>query len=165
MGAMSLSEDLAPFRRVTAGSVALSLAITLFLATCLTALGFEAAAIGAGPRLRSDLPTLGVHVHGRGFTLLGADEALGGSAFAVLPCLGETCGARGDYDYDGLTARLARVKDRWPRQDTLLLVPSADVRYEVILDTVAASTVDRRLERRGQGPRLLFPDVRVLAPR
>ncbi len=155
-------EDLTPFRSLSGGSIAISLLLALYAAAAIAALGLEAAAIGRGPRLAVDLPQLAVHIHDRGFTLLGADEALPGRGFARVPCLGPRCSDPASYDYDGLTARLARAKDHWPRQDTLLLVPGADIPFEVVLQAVGASTADRRPERHGHAPRLLFPDVRVL---
>lgn len=155
-------DDLTPFRSLSGGSVVISVLLALYAAAAMAALGLEAAAIGRGPRLAADLPQLAVYVHARGFTLLGADEALPSRDYARVPCLDLSCRASASYDYDGLTARLSRVKKRWPRQETLMLVPGADVPAEVVLRTVGASTADRRREASGLPPVLLFPDVRVL---
>lgn len=154
--------EISPFRSLNGGSVALSLLLALFAAGAIAALALEAASIGAGPRLAADLPWIAVHVHPRGFTLLGADDALPAPRFRRVPCLDGPCQGPASYDYDALTARLARVKARWPRQDTLFLLPAANVPFEVVFRAVSASTADRRAGRPGQPARPLFPDVRVV---
>ncbi len=154
-----------PYRSLNGGSVVLSLLLALFAVGCVAALSLEAAAAGRGPRLAGDLPLLAVHIHGRGFTLLGADEALPDRAFARVPCLDLRCEDASSYDFEGLTARLARAKDRWPRQETLILLPGASVPSQVITGAVDASTADRRRAHAGQPARMLFPDVRVTRSR
>lgn len=148
-----------PLRALNSGSIVLSLLLTCFALAAVLALGVEAAAAGRGPRL-AGMPPLAVYVHARGFTLLGADEALPDAAFARIPCPGGACRAADSYDYDGLTSRLARVKERWPRQDTLYLLADSTVPMDVLESTVDASTADRR--GRLDLPRLLFPDVRIV---
>jgi len=148
----------APLRALNSGGIVLSLLLACFAFAAVLALGVEAAAAGRGPRL-AGMPPLAVHVHARGFTLLGADGALPDAAFARVPCPAGACRDAGSYDYDGLTARLVRAKDRWPRQDTLYLLADAAVPLDVVQSTVDASTADRR---RLNLPRLLFPDVRIV---
>ena len=148
-------------RALNSGSIVLSLLLACFAFATVFALTLEAAAAGRGPRL-AGLPPLAVYAHARGFTLLGADGALPDPAYARIPCPGVACPSPAAYDYDGLTSRLVRVKDRWPRQETLYLLADAGVPMDVLQSAVDASTADRRRPKR---PRLLFPDVRIVRAR
>jgi len=67
-----------------------------------------------------------------------------------LPCPGGACGP-GAHDLEGLTARLAQIKDEHPDEESLILVPDGRVPYEVIIEVMDAS--------RALDGRLLFPCV------
>lgn len=141
------------------GGLCAGLATLLFVGAFALAVGSEAAAIGADPALA---PPLSVVLSRGGFTLLGADADLPDPAYAVIPCAARRCTSVDAYDYDGLTARLALVKDRWPGRETLRVLPSDAVPMEVVLRAVTAATADRRALRSGEDARILFPDIVVV---
>lgn len=147
------------FRVPGLGELGLTALALVFGCATLIALGVEAAAIGADDALA---PPLSVLVSRAGFTLYGADAALPDPAYAIIPCKERRCNAVQAYDYDGLTARLALVKDRWPQRESLAVLPTDAVPMEVVLRTVSAGTADRRASRRAEGDRILFPDVMVV---
>lgn len=141
-------------RALPLSSVLLSFLAAFLMSTCVVCLTLEVSALGAATRGLTH-PLL-VAVHGRGYALW-TDDARA----TRLPCLDGACRTPDTYDTEGLTARLARIKDRHPDERTLYLLPTASVPLSVLYQTVSACTVDRRP---GQPPRLLFPDVRVLEP-
>lgn len=147
------------FRVPGLGDLGLTVVVLAFAAAMFLTLGVEAAAIGADDGLA---PPLSVRVSRSGFTLYGADDALPGPAFAIVPCKERRCNSVEAYDYDGLSARLALVKDRWPNRESLAVLPSDAVPMEVVLRTVSASTADRRALHGSDGDRILFPDILVV---
>ena len=57
------------------------------------------------------------------------------------------------WDTGALTERLASIKDRWPDEQDVILVPESGIAYEVLIATMDAA--------RRQGDRDLFPGVVV----
>jgi hypothetical protein len=64
----------------------------------------------------------------------------------------------GDYPFDALNALLARIKDEYPDEQTVIVAASAGISYDVLV-----ATLDACRERSGDGSQALFPSV-VLAP-
>lgn len=115
--------------------------------------------------------TLVLLLGARGLTVAGADAivypegAPTGSPRErppTLPCSGGLCASVDSYDWRGLTAVLARVKDAYPEEEDLLLLPEDDLPYEVIVRAMDASRADPASRGLDGRPRRLFPRV-VLA--
>jgi len=125
-------------------------------------LGAELAHLGI---LESQVPAIGddgppaplqltVAISRVGFTLLGAAgaEALPvPQEDLVLPCTDARCAAPERYDYEGLQVQLARIKDAYPDEEAITLLPDADISYQVLISTMDATRID--------GDRPLFPRV------
>jgi hypothetical protein len=60
-----------------------------------------------------------------------------------------------DYPWKDLTMELAKIKDMYPDEQNVILVPGDDIAYEVIVMTMDASRNDKLLK----GSRDLFPYV------
>ncbi len=109
--------------------------------------------------------TLSVAVTGEGFGILGADKVLvkddpvNGPA---IPCRDPNCPRPDSYDYRELTKRLALVKDSYPDEANVILVPEGSIPYEVIVYTMDAAREDVEDKDADSKPRELFPFV-VLA--
>lgn len=93
---------------------------------------------------------LSVAIDRQGFTVLGADHVLAPDEEGpvTIPCRGDC--AEG-YDYAELTRRLALVKDEHPDDQAVILVPSDDTPYEVVVGAMDATRADAQRE--------LFPAV------
>ena len=101
----------------------------------------------------------------RGITILGADAVLypagapplaeGEARPPTLPCGGGKCMRVSDYPWTDLTTELAKIKDMYPDEQNVILVPGDDIAYEVIVMTMDASRNDKLLK----GSRDLFPYV------
>lgn len=146
-------------RALGPSGLAAALASLAFVGAFFFSVGVEAAAIGADPALA---PPLSVLISRSGFTLLGADDSLPDPAYATIPCRERRCSSVDAYDYDGLSARLALVKDRWPQRESLRVQPTDAVPMEVVLRAVGAITADRRAALNPDDGRILFPDVLVV---
>ncbi len=158
---MNLVSILIPFLLMTTQFVHLSAIDTL--APVLAAPGDPAEG-------SEDAVTLLVILGSRGITIAGADPVVypqGAPAEAplsrppTLPCAG-ACTSVDSYDWRGLTATLSRIKDAWPEEEDLLLLPEDDLPYEVIVAAMDASRADRGARGLDGRPRALFPRV-VLA--
>lgn len=115
--------------------------------------------------LDEDKLMLSVLVTGNGFTITGADKVLDPNDEANGPkvaCIEAGCRTAESYDYRGLTERLTKVKDRWPNEENVILVPDGSIPYEVIVHTMDATRDDQQDRDGDNKPRLLFPNV-VLA--
>ena len=63
---------------------------------------------------------------------------------------------QGDFDHEGLTAALKRIKERFPGSKTMILVPADRLSYQQVVRLMDAA----RAQKREGGVQLtLFPDV------
>lgn len=104
---------------------------------------------------------LSVKITGAGFSVHGADAALGVAPGAgrSVPCPSQPCGSATAYDYAELRRVLNLVKDQHPTERTVIVAPEARVPYEVLVRVMDTSREDpSRPNAEGQ-PRELFPTV------
>lgn len=106
----------------------------------------------------------------KGVRVLGADKVLfpdgapeiaeGEEAPPTIPCKGgATCTSVDDYDWSELTRVLAKIKDVYPDDENVIIVPDTKIRYEVIVATMDASRADRENKGADGQSRTLFPFV------
>ncbi len=159
---MNLVSILIPFLLMTTQFVQLSAIDTL--APVLAAPGDPSDAT-------SDAVTLLVVLSDRGVDVSGADAIVypeGAPAEPPRtrppshPCRGGRCVDVGSYDWSGLTATLARIKDAYPEEEELLILPDDALAYEIIVAAMDASRADPGARGLDGRPRPLFPKV-VLA--
>lgn len=111
-----------------------------------------------------DKLNLSIAITDEGWTVLGADAVLGpqsgeGEARGpTVPCTKPGCPTPDTYDSAELTRILGKIKDRWPDEENVILVPEADIPYEVLVVTMDTSREDPSTKEGGK-PRLLFPFV------
>lgn len=106
--------------------------------------------------------SLSLAVTDKGVTILGADTVLypegapevaeGEEKPPTLPCKKDVCTTLDDYKWEELTRKLGQIKDEYPDDENVIIVPASDLKYEVIVKTMDSSRDD------GQG-RDLFPYV------
>lgn len=106
-----------------------------------------------------------------GITVLGADAVLnpegGGEAAPAegeepeptIPCKDRPCSGPDSYDYERLTEILGEIKDEYPDDENVILVPESKVEYEVLVRVMDASREDVENKSEDGTPRLLFPYV------
>lgn len=105
-----------------------------------------------------------------GITVLGADAVLhpegappiaeGEERPPTVPCSsGGKCTGLEDYDWGELTRILALIKDEYPDDENVILVPDQRVKYELIVKTMDASREDRDNRGPDGEARTLFPFV------
>lgn len=106
-----------------------------------------------------------------GVTVGGADAILhpegpppevDGKRPPTLPCKGGTCNSVDAYDWAELTRLLGLIKDQYPNDQNVILVPDSRVRYEVIVKAMDSSREDPNTRDADGKLRELFPFV-VLA--
>ena len=108
----------------------------------------------------------------KGITVLGADAVLypdgapqlaeGEERPPTIPCKsGDECKSVDDYDWKALTAKLNGIKDEYPDDENVILVPDNDLRYEIIVKTMDVSRNDPDRTGDDDKPRTLFPYVVV----
>lgn len=120
---------------------------------------------------------LSLAITGKGITVLGADavlnpEGAGEGAAAAAPAVegeerpptvpcksGGTCTGVDDYDWDELTRILGLIKDQYPDDENVILVPDQRVRYEIIVKTMDSSREDKKTKTADNKNRTLFPFV------
>lgn len=109
--------------------------------------------------------SLSLVVSGDGFLMdLGSDDFMteekGGPGVAI-ECLEVGCPTPESYDYAELTSRLTKIKDKYDteRDQTVILVPSSNTRYEVLIYAMDACREDPDSTDAEGKPRLLFPFV------
>lgn len=108
----------------------------------------------------------------QGITVMGADAVLnpeGGEAAAApaegeapeptIPCSERPCVDAESYDYAELIRLLGLIKDQYPDDENVILVPESRVQYEVIVRVMDAAREDREDKQEDGTPRLLFPFV------
>ena len=86
-----------------------------------------------------------------GLTLSGADRVLDDGR---IPCTDDACRSPGSYDFDALQRKLVLVKEQYPDNETLILVPDERTPYEVIIGAMDAA-------RQTPTERTLFPQVTI----
>ncbi len=106
----------------------------------------------------------------KGITVLGADAVLfpdgkpeaaeGEEQPPTVPCKsGGACTGVDDYDWKRLTSILAQIKDEYPDDENVILVPDSRIKYEIIVKAMDASREDVDNPGPDGKPRLLFPYV------
>ncbi len=110
---------------------------------------------------------LSLGLTGKGIYIMGADTVIypdGKPDFAegeerppTLPCLsGGVCQNVSDYDWKALREKLNLIKDEYPDDANVILVPDHDTQYEIIV-----SAMDTAREDPDDDSRKLFPYVVV----
>jgi biopolymer transport protein ExbD len=105
-----------------------------------------------------------------GITVLGADAVLNPEGAAppaegeerppTVPCTsGGECNGLDDYEWAELTRILGLIKDEYPDDENVILVPDSRVQYEILVKTMDSSREDRANPGPDGKPRLLFPFV------
>ena len=78
----------------------------------------------------------------------------------TVPCKGNAVCANPDaYDYETLTGKLNLVKDEYPDDENVILLPEARVAYEILVRTMDACREDRVNKTPDGEYRELFPFV------
>ena len=96
---------------------------------------------------------LSLAVTTKGVTILGADKVLypdgapeveeGAEKPPTVPCKsGGTCTSVDDYDWDDLTAKLGLIKDQYPDDQNVILVPDNNMRYEILVKAMDVARDD-----------------------
>lgn len=109
-----------------------------------------------------DKLNLSLLITSKGFTIAGGDKVLekdDEENGPLVPCLDAGCSNPESYDYIGLTRRLVMLKDRYPDEENVILVPESDIAYEVLVLTMDASRNDQDDLDDESKARLLFPNV------
>lgn len=113
---------------------------------------------------------LSLAITDQGLTVLGADAVLnpeGAPPVAegevrppTVPCSsGGKCTGLDDYDWAELTRILALIKDEYPDDENVILVPAQRTKYELVVKTMDSSREDRDNRGPDGEPRTLFPFV------
>ena len=115
---------------------------------------------------------LSLAVTDAGITVLGADAVLnpdgGGDAAPAegeerpptVPCKsGGECTGLEDYDWPELARILNLIKDRYPDDENVIIVPDSDMRYEIIVKTMDVARDDPENKDADDKSRALFPFV------
>jgi hypothetical protein len=127
-------------------------------------------AIGAPPSEPlddEDKPlNLSVIITDAGFTVAGAEAVLGNEAAEdgedqgpTVPCSQEGCPDAKTYDVKELTRLMNKIKDKYPDDENVILVPESSIQYEVIIMTMDATRSDKETKGSDGLSRLLFPNV------
>lgn len=115
---------------------------------------------------------LSVAVTDNGFTILGDNgvvtgeaeegegaEAAEGDPEPTIPCNERPCTSAESYDYEELTRMLGLIKDEYPDDQNVILVPEARIQYEVVVRTMDATREDKKTKGEDDSYRELFPFV------
>lgn len=113
---------------------------------------------------------LSLALTGEGIMVLGADAVLNPSGAPApaegekrpptVPCKsGGRCQNLEDYDWPELTRILGLIKDEYPDDENVILVPDSSLKYEVIVKAMDHSREDRTNKNPDGSSRLLFPFV------
>lgn len=106
-----------------------------------------------------------------GITVLGADAILfpdgappvaeGEQRPPTVPCTSGSskCTGMDDYNWGELTRILGQIKDEYPDDENVILVPDSRVKYEIIVKAMDHSREDRENKGPDGEPRILFPFV------
>ena len=113
---------------------------------------------------------LTIAITDQGFTLLGDNGVVTGEPAEgaepdpeatpepTIACRSRPCDGVDAYDYKELTRMLGLIKDEYPEDENVILVPESRVPYEVIVLTMDGSREDPSTKVDGS-PRTLFPFV------
>lgn len=109
---------------------------------------------------------LSIIITDEGYTVAGAEAVLGNEAAVegedpgpTVPCTQEGCPAAETYDVKELTKLMNQIKDKYPDDENVILVPNSDTQYEVIIMTMDATRTDKETKGADGKFRLLFPNV------
>jgi hypothetical protein len=114
---------------------------------------------------------LSIAMTDQGFTILGDNGVVTGEpeegaepvdpseAEPTIPCKERPCADVESYDYDELTRMIGLIKDEYPEDENVILVPESRISYEVLVRTMDASREDAKNKAADGTPRLLFPFV------
>ena len=104
---------------------------------------------------------LSVIITDEGFTIAGADAVLpqeGGDEGPTVPCIETGCPTPESYDMKELTRLLGLIKDEYPDDQNVILVPESRIPYEVLVLAMDATREDPSTKV-GDKARELFPYV------
>lgn len=101
---------------------------------------------------------LSVLITGKGYTIAGANAVLGDGDGPGIPCLRDGCPSLEAYDTKTLTEKLGQIKDQFEKEENVILVPDANIPYEVLIATMDATREDPDTKVDDK-PRTLFPFV------
>jgi biopolymer transport protein ExbD len=109
---------------------------------------------------------LSIIITDAGFTVAGAEAVLGNAApedgedpGPTVPCTQDGCPDAETYDVKELTKLMNQIKDKYPDDENVILVPESDTQYEVIIMTMDATRNDKETKGADGKSRLLFPNV------
>jgi len=78
----------------------------------------------------------------------------------TVPCKsGAACTGVEDYDWKALTQKLGLIKDRFPKEQNVIVVPDNNIRYELIVAAMDAARQDSENKGEDGKSRELFPFV------
>jgi biopolymer transport protein ExbD len=109
-----------------------------------------------------DKLNLSLLVTASGYTIAGGDKVLDKEDEEngpVVPCIDAGCSTPESYDYTELTRRLVMLKDRYPEEENVILVPDPTIPYEVLVLTMDATRNDPDDIDDENKARVLFPNV------
>src|SRR5690606_5365562 len=89
----------------------------------------------------------------------GAEPAEGEQAKPTVPCRESGCPTPESYDAEELTRLLGVLKDEFPNEENVILVPEGRIEYEVLVRTMDATREDSSRTGEDSKARLLFPFV------
>jgi hypothetical protein len=112
---------------------------------------------------------LSLMVTNMGITVAGADAVLfpegapelaeGEDRPPTIPCPGSECSGLEDYDFAELTRILGMIKDEYPDDENVILVPESRIPYEIIVKVMDHSREDVDAKNSDGTARTLFPFV------
>ncbi len=116
---------------------------------------------------------LSVAVTDQGFTILGDNgvvtgeseeegaegEEAEGEPEPTIPCAERPCTSAESYDFEELTRMLSLIKDEYPDDQNVILVPEGRIQYEVIVRTMDSTREDKSQKGEDDSSRELFPFV------
>lgn len=154
---MNLVTILIPFLLMAAEFVSLSV-----IDSTLPAIG---APTDATPQDEPDKPplNLSVIITNAGYTIAGSAAVLknrneGSEGGPTVPCKEAGCPSVESYNIKELRALLNQIKDEYPEEENVILVPESSVKYSVIVQTMDGTRDDPDNKEDGKA-RLLFPYV------
>ena len=76
----------------------------------------------------------------------------------TIPCPGSSCDELESYDFEELTRILGQIKDEYPDDENVILVPESRIPYEIIVQVMDHSREDINSKDTDGSYRKLFPD-------
>ncbi|MCB9671754.1 MAG: biopolymer transporter ExbD [Alphaproteobacteria bacterium] len=103
---------------------------------------------------------LSVAITDKGFTILGASGVLGNpkGEGSTVPCVRDGCPGVESYDTKKLTELLGQIKDEYPDEENVILVPESSIPYDVLIAAMDATREDPETKVQEKA-RVLFPYV------